>query len=71
MEGACRSLGRKQMRMVYARDHGGTRNVTIPRSIRERFCIDDAEVLKLADYAIKIEDHYSAKAGHPMPSYPR
>ena len=62
-----RSLGRKQMRMVYARDHGGTRNVSVPRSIRERFCIDDTEVLKLADYAIKIEDHYSAKAGHPMP----
>jgi len=62
-----RSLGRKQMRMVYARDHGGTRNVSVPRSARERFCIDDAEVLKLADYAIRIEDHYSAKAGHPMP----
>jgi pyruvate,water dikinase len=62
-----RSLGRKQMRMVYARDHGGTRNVSVRRSARERFCIDDAEVLKLADYAIRIEDHYSAKAGHPMP----
>ena len=35
--------------------------------MRERFCIDDAEVLKLADYAITIEDHYSANAGHPMP----
>lgn len=62
-----RSLGRKHMRMVYARDHGGTRNVSVPGSARERFCIDDAEVLKLADYAIRIEDHYSAKAGHPMP----
>ena len=62
-----RSLGRKQMRMIYARGHGGTRNVSVPRSARERFCIDDAEVLKLADYAIRIEDHYSAKAGHPMP----
>ncbi len=41
------------MRMVYARDHGGTRNVSVPRPDRERFCIDDAEVLKLADYAIK------------------
>jgi pyruvate,water dikinase len=64
-----RSLGRKQMRMVYARGHGhgGIRNVSVPRSARERFCIDDAEVLKLADYAIRIEDHYSANAGHPMP----
>jgi len=62
-----RSLGRKQMRMMYARDHGGTRNISVPKSVRERFCIDDAEVLKLADYAIRIEDHYSANAGHPMP----
>jgi pyruvate, water dikinase len=62
-----RSLGRKQMRMIYARDHGGTRNISVPRSVRERFCIDDAEVLNLADYAIRIEDHYSAKAGHLMP----
>jgi phosphoenolpyruvate synthase/pyruvate phosphate dikinase len=42
--------------MVYARDHGGTRNVSVPRRVRERFCIDDADVLKLADYAIRIED---------------
>jgi pyruvate, water dikinase len=62
-----RSLGHKQMRMIYARNHGGTRNISVPRSARERFCIDDAEVLKLADYAIRIEDHYSAKAGHLMP----
>ena len=62
-----RSLGRKQMRMVYARGHGRTRNVSVPRSARERFCIDDAEVFKLADYAISIEDHYSANAGHAMP----
>ena len=35
--------------------------------MRERFCIDDAEVLELAGYAIRIEDHYSSAAGHPMP----
>ena len=62
-----RSLGGKQMRMVYARGHGRTKNVSVPRPAREQFCIDDAEVLKLADDAIRIEDHYSAHAGHPMP----
>ena len=61
-----RSLGRKQMRMIYA-DHGGTENVAVSEAERERFCIADAEVLKLADDAIRIEDHYSKKAGHPMP----
>ena len=61
-----RSLGRKQMRMIYA-DRGGTKNVAVTEGERERFCIADAEVLKLADDAIRIEDHYSNNAGHPMP----
>ena len=34
---------------------------------RERFCLGDEEVLTLADYAIKIEKHYSAKAGRARP----
>jgi pyruvate,water dikinase len=62
-----RSLGRKQLRMVYASRHGGTKNIPVPRSARGRFCIEDAEVLELADQAIKVEDHYSAHAGHPRP----
>ena len=64
-----RSLGRKQMRLVYARRHGAetTRNVATSRQERRRFCISDAEVLELADHAIRIEAHYSARAGHPMP----
>lgn len=62
-----RSLGRKQMRMVYADGQSGTTNVPVPASERERFCLDDTEVLSLADLAIKIEDHYSQNAGHPMP----
>jgi pyruvate,water dikinase len=64
-----RRLGEKKMQMVYAT--GGsretTRNVPTPRAERERFCLTDAEVLTLADYAIKVEQHYSAQAGHPMP----
>ena len=62
-----RSLGRKQMRMVYGDGKGGTRNVPVPEAERERFCISDAEVLELAANAIAIEDHYSAEAGHPSP----
>ena len=62
-----RSLGRKQSRMIYADRGGGTKNVPIPEAERERFCITDAEVLKLAGDAITIEGHYSKVAGHPMP----
>jgi pyruvate, water dikinase len=61
-----RSLGSKQLRMVYARG-GGTTNLKVPKTQRRRFCLTDLEVLKLAADAIKIEDHYSKLAGHPMP----
>jgi pyruvate,water dikinase len=64
-----RALGSKKMKMVYA--EGGTRhatrNVPTPTADRERFCISDADVLTLADYAIKVEEHYSMKAGEPRP----
>ncbi|HET7679758.1 MAG TPA: phosphoenolpyruvate synthase [Xanthobacteraceae bacterium] len=61
-----RKLGSKQKRMIYARG-GGTKNVEVPRSARERACISDAEVLKIAGYAIRIEEHYSASAGTSTP----
>jgi pyruvate,water dikinase len=64
-----RSLGGKQMRMIYAGGHAAmsTRNVRTSKADREHFCIEDTEVLKLADYAVRIENHYSKKAGHAMP----
>jgi pyruvate, water dikinase len=61
-----RTLGSKQLRMVYA-DGGGTENVAVTAAERERFCLADAEVLELAGHAIKIEQHYSRLAGHPVP----
>jgi pyruvate,water dikinase len=61
-----RTLGRKQMRMIYA-ENGGIRNVPVSEAERDRYCITDAEVLELADDAIAIEEHYSKNAGHPMP----
>ncbi|MGZ5802010.1 MAG: phosphoenolpyruvate synthase, partial [Burkholderiaceae bacterium] len=42
-------------------------NVPTPKEDQRRFCLSDDEVLMLTDAAIKIENHYSAKAGHPMP----
>jgi len=61
------SLGRKQKKMVYARGARATCNKPTRNTDRERFCITDEEVLKLAEYAIAIEDHYSQRAGHSMP----
>ena len=55
-----RRLGEKQVRMVYrpGRSREPTRVVPTPRADRERFCLSDAEVLRLAGIAIRIEDHY-------------
>jgi pyruvate, water dikinase len=64
-----RSLGSKEVRMIYAQAAGRdtTRNVPTTPEERERFCLPDEEVLALADAALRIEEHYSANAGHPVP----
>ncbi|MDE2167197.1 MAG: phosphoenolpyruvate synthase [Alphaproteobacteria bacterium] len=64
-----RSLGGKQLRMIYAEGHTGhtTQTIKTPEAERQRYCLSDAEVLKLATDAIAVEDHYSTRAGHPMP----
>ncbi len=64
-----RKLGGKEIRMVYAQGAGRetTRNVPTPQQDQQRFCIDDADVLELADAAIKVENHYSRKNGRPTP----
>ena len=64
-----RVLGNKEIKMVY-REGGtreATRNIPTPQADREHFCISDEEALILADYAVKVEKHYSQKAGHPLP----
>ena len=64
-----RVLGSKKLKMVYAKGSSRhtTRNVPTSNAERERFCLSDEEALTLADYAIKVEKHYSAKAGLPRP----
>jgi pyruvate, water dikinase len=64
-----RTLGSKKVKMVYvaAGWRDTTKNVPTDRRERERFCIGDADVLTLADCAIKIEKHYSGQAGEPRP----
>ncbi len=64
-----RRLGGKQIRMTYGKGGGSraTRIRTVPGAERERFCISDAEVLSLAEIAVRIEEHYSKSAGVPMP----
>ncbi|PPD38329.1 MAG: phosphoenolpyruvate synthase [Methylobacter sp.] len=64
-----RTLGAKKIKMVYSdgRTREPTRNIVTSEEERQRFCLDDADVLTLADYALKIEQHYSDKAGYAKP----
>ncbi len=59
-----RNMGGKAIMMVYMEGNtrSTTRNIPTPTEDRERFCIEDSDVLELAEYAIAIEAHY----GHPM-----
>ena len=64
-----RVLGSKKIKMIY--QQGNTReattNIPTSRKEREQFCISDREILKLADYAIKVEQLYSKTAGQHRP----
>jgi len=64
-----RKLGGKDVRMVYSKGAGreSTCNLQTSQEDRARYCIGDADVLALADAAVAIEDHYSRRAGCPMP----
>ncbi|WP_416739457.1 phosphoenolpyruvate synthase [Pseudomonas sp. NFX71] len=69
-----RSLGSKAKKMIFAGELNTgniaveyTKNIDTPLEERTRFCISDADVMVLADYAIKVENHYSGKAGFYKP----
>jgi pyruvate,water dikinase len=64
-----RRLGGKQIRMVYGKGGGSHATLTraVPSAERQKFCISDAEVLALAEMAVRIEEHYSKSAGTAMP----
>ncbi|MDD5406289.1 MAG: phosphoenolpyruvate synthase [Sulfurovaceae bacterium] len=69
-----RRLGQKSIQMVFvdknsenniAKEH--TRVINTPLDDQKQFCISDDEVMNLAMYAIKIEEHYSQEAGRIKP----
>ncbi|WP_308584170.1 phosphoenolpyruvate synthase [uncultured Pseudomonas sp.] len=69
-----RSLGSKEKKMVFtdtlntgniAQEY--TANIDTPSEEQTRFCLSDADVMVLADYAIKVENHYSSNAGAYKP----
>ncbi len=52
-------LGTKEIQMVYTSDQRRpTKNVDTPDSMRNQFCISEEEIVKLAEWACIIEEHY-------------
>lgn len=69
-----RWLGKKELKMVFSeellRDNISieyTKNIPAKEDEQKRFCIGDADIMTLAFYAIKIENHYSKRVGRSMP----
>jgi len=56
-----RTLGSKSKTMIYSSGRKPIKNINTPLAKQKKFCITDAEVLKLAKWGCVIEKHYSAK----------
>jgi pyruvate,water dikinase len=53
-------LGSKQLKFVYdSNDTKLTKNVVVPTCDRQRFALEDEDILQLARWACMIEEHYS------------
>jgi pyruvate,water dikinase len=59
-----RKIGTKRLQMIYS-GHGSrtTKNIDVAPERQERFSISDDDVLKLSEWAVKIEQYYSNRLG--------
>lgn len=63
-----KTLGTKEIKMIYTVEgEGSTKNVPVSALDRSKFILSDDEIIRLAEWGIIIEDHYSEKAGFYRP----
>jgi len=60
-----RNIGPKASKMIYGKK--GTKQVSVPEKDRNKFTLTDEEILKLGDWCVKIEEHFSKKRGKYQP----
>ncbi len=60
-----RDIGVKDVKMIYGRR--GTEIIKTSPAERAVLCLSDDEILKLADWVVKIEKYFSEKKGHYQP----
>ena len=54
-----KKMGSKENKLIYSvGGNSSTQNVAVPAEDRRRFCLTNEEILRLAQWGVKIEDHY-------------
>ena len=63
-----KKLGEKAIRMVYTHEgNRSTKNIEVNQNDRDKFALNNEEILTLAKWGVIIEEHYSKKAGKFRP----
>jgi len=64
-----KKIGSKEIKMIYdlSSTKASTKNVPVPESDRNKFALNDDEIIELARWVAMIEQHYSEKAGYHKP----
>ncbi|MFH1188654.1 MAG: phosphoenolpyruvate synthase [bacterium] len=61
-----KNIGPKTVKMVYA-PKGGGKQVAVDKKDQEKFSISEEEIIRLADWGVKIEKHFSKKHNRYQP----
>jgi len=63
-----RHLGEKAIKMIYSDSlKHPAKNVAVPQEDQQKYCLNDDELITLAEYAVTIETHCSDLAGKKQP----
>ena len=64
-----KKVGAKKIKMIYSMKNGvaSTKNIKTTEKERKSIILKDKEIIKLAKWAVIVEEHYSKKAGHHKP----
>lgn len=61
-------LGTKEIKMVYAMEgEGSTKNIPVSLQEKSKFILEEEEIIRLAQWGVIIEEHYSKRAGNYTP----
>lgn len=63
-----KKLGKKDRKMIYGDDPGQlTKVVNVQRDAQDRFCLNDRQIMRLAEWVCQIERYYSERKGSWCP----